>query len=405
MDFQNHVLTSDGRELLAQAISSNQRIIFVRAMSSTTYMDDAALVDLRPEDLTGPLGIIKTTSATRNVARIITEFTNQPVSAKIKTVAVMARLAAQTDAAAIVMLAQSDPTAGIYIPSTAELNAYIQVTFNLIISATGEVEVTSSANVSLGDHERLLERTVTTHADGDPTVGDNQTIKGSKTFLDSAFFTRDVEADSINANNILPKAANTGSIGSQLQMWDCVMAKNIGLTTPTQGDTPVDTAVITTLYATTIGSNNKRVTNAYMTNLEATSATAGTCTANTILPNTVPIFAPKAYVGTDATPFDEGHFDKINGLHETLWSDGVGGLFQLIVGTSNLQDGDGFERGEIIWNGKTINGRAIGITYFDSTGLVTPPATTKFRALGPVHISSLVPQWTDPVLAVMVEKA
>lgn len=218
MEFQNRVLTEDGLALIAQAISSNQRIVFVRAMSSTTYMDVPALVALRPGDLTGPMGTIKTTSATNNVARIMTEFINQMVSVKVRTVAITARLASQADAAAIVIMAQSDPTAGIYIPSTAELSASIQIAFNLVIDTNDEVLVNLAANVSLGEHERLMERTVTTHADGDPTVGENQGILGEKTFKDNVTFStidgEEIEMSGISVHVIRPASNGTILLGT-----------------------------------------------------------------------------------------------------------------------------------------------------------------------------------------------
>ena len=181
MEFQNRVLTSAGKALVAQASSAN-KIIFVRALSSTTYMDANALRNVEPSDLTGPSGTIKTTSATNNVARVIAEYTNQPVATIVKTVAIVARLSTQSDEDAVVVMAQSDPTASIWIPSTSNLQTSIQVSFNVTVGNASTVAVNSAANVSLGDFERLLERTVTTHADGDADEGEDQTIAGSKTF-------------------------------------------------------------------------------------------------------------------------------------------------------------------------------------------------------------------------------
>ena len=181
MEFQNRVLTESGIALIAQATSAN-KIVFVGALSSTAYKDINALSTITPGDLTGPTGTIKTSSATGNVARIVAEYTNQQQAVNVKTVAILARLSTQTDADAVVFAAQSDQSASIYIPSMSELSTSVQVAFNVTIGNASTVAVNSAANVSLGDFERLLERTVTTHANGDADEGEDQTIAGSKTF-------------------------------------------------------------------------------------------------------------------------------------------------------------------------------------------------------------------------------
>ncbi len=182
MSFKNYVLTPAGENIVAQATSAN-KIVFLQMLSSSTYLDEAALVSLTPADLTGPQGIIKTAAATNNVARIVGELTNQSIATNVKTVAITARLSTQTDAEAVVVAAQSDPDTDIYIPSTDELETSIQIAFNISIN-NDTCEITSAANVSLGDHERLRERTVTTHADGDANEGEFQSILGEKMFLD-----------------------------------------------------------------------------------------------------------------------------------------------------------------------------------------------------------------------------
>lgn len=181
MDFSNRVITNNGISLLAHATSAN-KIVFVGALSSTAYKDSSALSTITPGDLTGPTGTIKTSSATGNVARIVAEYTNQQQAVNVKTVAILARLSTQTDADAVVFAAQSDQSASIYIPSMSELSTSVQVAFNVTVGNASTVAVNSAANVSLGDFERLLERTVTTHADGDADEGEDQTIAGSKTF-------------------------------------------------------------------------------------------------------------------------------------------------------------------------------------------------------------------------------
>lgn len=248
MEFQNRVLTSAGKNLIAQASSAN-KIVFVQTLSSESYMDAATLVNVTPGDLTSAAGIIKTTSATSNVARIIAEYTNQPTECEVKTVAVTGRLASQDDSDAVVIMAQSDPDASIYIPSTSEMQTSVQVAFNLTIGDAGDVDVNSAANVSLGDHERLMERTVTTHADGDPDAGEDQTILGDKTFNDPVVCNSTITTPKLIADQIAPKQASS-FIGTEDDAWDKICARYIRVPV-TDSDTSLSTHTLFSIGNTT----------------------------------------------------------------------------------------------------------------------------------------------------------
>lgn len=97
--------------------------------------------------------------------------------------------------------------------------------------------------------------------------------------------------------------------------------------------------------------------------------------------------------------------DEIYGVLKTLWSDGVGGFFVLMVGGTNLANDDKISRGDLIYTGKSVGQGTITISYMDSSGAVlSAPATTKFRVILGGVISNVTPQFGD-IWAVMVEKA
>lgn len=187
MSFSVNALTTAGLALIAQATSSNP-IVWIGAVASVndyTATEISSLED--PSDGAWGVqgGIIVAASATDTVARIIAGFTNRPSETTIKTVGVVCRLASQPDSAAIVVAAVSDSTAAIRIPPTTEPACRIEVDVNVSISASDTVTVTSSTagSAMLSDLDRL----VSCHKAGQPTVGERQGIYGVKDFRDDIY--------------------------------------------------------------------------------------------------------------------------------------------------------------------------------------------------------------------------
>lgn len=187
MSFSVNALTTAGLALIAQATSSNP-IVWIGAVASVndyTAIEISSLED--PSDGAWGVqgGIIVAASATDTVARIIAGFTNRASETTIKTVGVVCRLASQPDSAAIVVAAVSDSTAAIRIPPTTEPACRIEVDVNVNISASDTVTVTSSTagSAMLSD----LDRFVSKHKAGQPTVGERQAIYGIKDFQNDIY--------------------------------------------------------------------------------------------------------------------------------------------------------------------------------------------------------------------------
>lgn len=187
--YEYNTLTQDGATLIAQATAANP-IVFVASKSKASAATDAD--DLAGKPLSwydGKSGTIASCSAYVDdagnpIARIIAAYTNAGSTQIAKSVCITARLASQTDADAVVFAAISDPDATIELPGSGSIASLVEFPFNISINATNTVTVTPGSSASVAD----LERFVSLHSAGNPNTGDNQTIRGEKTFTSAAHF-------------------------------------------------------------------------------------------------------------------------------------------------------------------------------------------------------------------------
>lgn len=177
--FSISVVSANGANLVAQATSANP-IVMVDALSCTLAASDAA--DLATKDASwynGVSGIIESCSATDNVARIVTRFGNAGANAQVvKSVALRAKLASQSDSDAVIIAAMSDADSEIYLPSNASPTQIVRFPFNIAINANDTVETVYADGATVAD----LARFVSMYKAGDPTQGESQSIKGNKSF-------------------------------------------------------------------------------------------------------------------------------------------------------------------------------------------------------------------------------
>ena len=91
--FSSQVVTVAGRTLIASATATNQ-IAFIRALSATTVPADPT----QTTGYDGVQGTITSSSATNNVARVVTSYNNAQSSAPqpVKAIALMGKLASQS---------------------------------------------------------------------------------------------------------------------------------------------------------------------------------------------------------------------------------------------------------------------------------------------------------------------
>lgn len=173
--FSSQVVTVAGRTLIASATATNQ-IVFVKALSATTVPSDPSVTT----GYDGVEGTVTSSSATNNVARVVTSYSNAPSSASqpVKAISLMGKLASQSDAEAVVFAYCTDSDSEIYFPGNNAPDQITRFAYNIAFEGNAPLEVTEAGAASLSD----LDRFVSCHKAGDPTTGEEQSIKGSKTF-------------------------------------------------------------------------------------------------------------------------------------------------------------------------------------------------------------------------------
>lgn len=186
--FLYNVVTQAGAALIAQATAANQ-IVFVAALSKATAASSAEELAVQPASwYDGKAGGIAAASATDNVARVVASWQPSGARQAAKSMCVTARLASQTDAQAVPVIALSDPDSTIELPGANDTGGAVSIPFLAEINASGDVEATPGAAASIAD----LARFVSLHSAGNPTSGDDQTILGDKTFSDDVTITGDL---------------------------------------------------------------------------------------------------------------------------------------------------------------------------------------------------------------------
>ena len=265
--FSSQVVTVAGRTLIASATATNQ-IVFVKALSATTVPADPSVTS----GYDGVQGSVTSSSATNNVARVVTSYSNAPSSASqpVKAIALMGRLASQSDAEAVIFAYCTDSDSEIYFPGNNAPDQITRFAYNVAFEGNAPLEVTEAGAASLSD----LDRFVSCHKAGDPTRGEDQSIKGSKTFDGEVTLKGAVHMSA----NIVPTKGTTYKIGESVdsRLSDVYTEKlHVGTilhgeTTLSDGDvelgssiSPEHTTVSNGISSVYIGSSNARFNTVY----------------------------------------------------------------------------------------------------------------------------------------------
>lgn len=200
--FSNQIVTVAGRTLIASATATNQ-IVFVKALSATTVPADPSVTT----GYDGVQGTITSSSATNNIARVVTSYNNANTSAPqpVKAIALMGKLASQSDTEAVIFAYCTDAGSEIYFPAKNAPEQITRFAYNIAFEGTAPLEVTEAGAASLSD----LERFVSCHKAGDPTTGEVQTIRGRKTFTNEITLQSTLSSSSL----IKTTGAVSGSMG------------------------------------------------------------------------------------------------------------------------------------------------------------------------------------------------
>ena len=200
--FSSQVITVAGRSLIASATATNQ-IVFVKALSATTVPADPS----QTSGYDGVQGTITSSSATNNVARVVTSYNNTNMNAPqpVKAIALMGKLASQSDAEAVIFAYCTDSGSEIYFPGNNAPEQITRFAYNIAFEGDAPLEVTEAGAASLSD----LNRFVSLHVAGDPTTGESQVIRGRKTFTNEITLQSTLSSSSL----IKTTGAVSGSTG------------------------------------------------------------------------------------------------------------------------------------------------------------------------------------------------
>ena len=200
--FSDQVVTVAGRSLIASATATNQ-IVFVKALSATTVPADPS----QTSGYDGVQGTITSSSATNNVARVVTSYNNANTNAPqpVKAIALMGKLASQSDSEAVIFAYCTDSNSEIYFPAKNAPEQITRFAYNIAFEGNAPLEVTEAGAASLSD----LDRFVSLHRAGDPTTGEVQTIRGRKTFTNEITLQSTLSSSSL----IKTTGAVSGSTG------------------------------------------------------------------------------------------------------------------------------------------------------------------------------------------------
>ena len=179
--FENQTITSEGLNLIAHATAADA-IVYTKALSNATVPADPSNVS----SYSGKVGKIASASSSGNAARITLAFENSDTmsSQAVKCVALMGRLQSESGDGVIVAYCSSGESS-ITLPSSSDAPCVTRFVVNLVMSAGSgsTINVVESGTASLSD----LSRFVSTHKVGS-SEGEDQTIRGAKTFTDQATF-------------------------------------------------------------------------------------------------------------------------------------------------------------------------------------------------------------------------
>lgn len=207
MAYDTNTLTLKGAELLAAA-TAQDRLVLVGCDATTTYLDQASAVAIENRPTTpfsNTTDVYLIGSDANHVMARATFFAGQSTGGDANTLMLYGYKESAPNDIYVLYVASSQTA--FHLPQSGDVaNAY-EGLFDIIYTPdNGAVTTpTTSLFVTLTEFNTMKERTVTTHKDGQPTVGENQTIYGNKSFQGAV---------TVGGTSLMPTANNTVSLGS-----------------------------------------------------------------------------------------------------------------------------------------------------------------------------------------------
>jgi len=183
-------VTTKGTELLASATVDNSLVLVGCVADKTVYatIDAAKAVSQVPAGYNAGTTDITILYVQNNnlFARAYFGVVDDPDNAEVNTLYLYGRLYDSSDLFVIAVASSSTPT---HLPVDGDPDNSYQVLFNFKYNVpnTAAVTASSASFCTVAEFNDLASRVVTTHIQGSETTGENQSIRGEKTFLNRLY--------------------------------------------------------------------------------------------------------------------------------------------------------------------------------------------------------------------------
>lgn len=262
MAFTMNTLTIKGSELLAAATAQNP-LILDGCDACVGYIDQATAVQISAR----PANPASTSTNTSIIGADGSHVTGRAafeagvtVSAEVNTLYLYGHSASDPSSIFVIYISSDENT--FHLPASGDVAPVLEILFTMNYASTANsVTVpTTSVYTTLSEFNLLKNRTVTTHAEGQATVGEAQDIYGAKTFKTS------ISTPSFNATSL---SVSGQSVLSDTQITGDLSASG---TSVLSGDTQIKKLLFDIKgganYISTQEATNKEIT------IEASSTTA-----------------------------------------------------------------------------------------------------------------------------------
>ena len=233
MAYDTNTITAKGAELLAAATAAD-KLILDGCDATTTYLDaaTAAAVSSRPTtpfSTTTEVSIIGYTSS--HVQARAAFIAGNSTGGDVNTLYLYGHKQSAPSDIYVIYVASSQ--ASFHLPEVGDVANVYETLFDMIYAVNANAVTTASTSTfcTLSEFNILKERTVTTHAEGDSTTGDNQVIYGQKNFENTVIFDSFVRCNDYAylTKDLRVWNANTVSIGESANPFKNIYVENLNV--------------------------------------------------------------------------------------------------------------------------------------------------------------------------------
>ena len=206
MSFDVNTITGKGAELLAAA-TAQDRLILVGCDATTDILtqEQAVVIQSRPSTPVSNTTNVTQIGATSHHVMARAEFeAGVNTGGDVNSLFLYGHIESDPSNDYVIAIASSADS--FHLPEVGDVIPVYQALFDFLYSAVDGsfVSSTTATYTTLAEFDLLKDRVVTTHAEGLPTTGENQSIYGNKTFLGATKLQGGVTGDTTFSASILP---------------------------------------------------------------------------------------------------------------------------------------------------------------------------------------------------------